>query len=80
VSLHYRQGLRYCSSPVQLWHYANQVSNLDPTMLALCPLHLTIIEQAGTTTVLFNRPSVAATGSAALEDKVITAIKRALQA
>jgi uncharacterized protein (DUF302 family) len=65
--------------------YANQVSNLDPTMLALCPLHLTIIEQAGSTTVLFNRPSLVAAGSAAqpvlleVENKVIAAIRQALQ-
>ncbi|MDQ7048948.1 MAG: hypothetical protein Q9M92_05155 [Enterobacterales bacterium] len=37
--------------------YANQVSNEDPMMLGLCPLHLTPIEQTGQTTVLFNRPS-----------------------
>jgi len=65
--------------------YANQVSNLDPTMLALCPLHLTIIEQAGKTTVLFDRPSAAAGDSAALpvlsevESKVIAAIRQGLE-
>ncbi|MBE9568180.1 MAG: DUF302 domain-containing protein, partial [Proteobacteria bacterium] len=38
--------------------YANKVSNLDPDMLGFCPLHLTLTERDGKTTVLFNRPSV----------------------
>lgn len=65
--------------------YANQVSNLDPSMLGFCPLHLTIIEAAGKTTVLFNRPSTGVTASPAhpvlveVENKVIAAIRAALQ-
>lgn len=64
--------------------YANQVSNLDPTMLGFCPLHLTVIEKNTTTTVLFNRPSVAAGNSPAVtvlkeaESGVIGAIDKAL--
>jgi uncharacterized protein (DUF302 family) len=60
---------------------ANQVMNADPDMLALCPMHLTLIHQAGTTKVLFARPSVAGRGSAAepalkqIEDAVIGVIK-----
>ena len=65
--------------------YANQVSNLDTGMLGLCPLHLTLIEKDGRTTVLFNRPSVIAAGSPALEvireieSQVIEAIAQGLK-
>jgi uncharacterized protein (DUF302 family) len=64
--------------------YANQVSNLDPEMLALCPLHITLIEKTGTTTALFVRPSVVATGSPAqavllqVEEKIIKAVQLAM--
>ncbi len=37
--------------------YANRLSNLDPSALALCPLHVTLIQKAGVTTVLFVKPS-----------------------
>lgn len=47
--------------------YANRVSNLDPGMLGLCPLHLTLIEKEGHSTVLFNRPTAIAAGSPAFE-------------
>ena len=66
--------------------YANQVSNLDVNMLALCPLHITLIEKAGATTVLFVRPSVIAAGSPSqsvlleVEEKIIKAIKQASSA
>lgn len=59
------EGIRamvFCSG----W-YANRVSNADPDMLALCPLHITLIQQQGQTRVLFARPSVIAAGSEALE-------------
>lgn len=75
------RSMVFCNS----W-YANQISNLDPTMLALCPLHLTLIEKAGTTTVLFARPTVVAQNSPAykvlleVEQKIINAIKVALPA
>lgn len=65
--------------------YANKVSNLDPDMLGFCPLHLSLIERDGETTVLFNRPSVIAKDSPAkdvfieIEAKVIEAIKKGLQ-
>lgn len=61
--------------------YANQVSNQDPRMLALCPLHMTLIEKDGKTTALFARPTVMAADSPArdtlaeLESGVIDAIK-----
>ncbi len=38
--------------------YVNQVSNQDPTMLALCPLSVTLTQQGNTTTVHMLRPSV----------------------
>ena len=46
--------------------YANQVSNADPTMMALCPLHVTLIQEMGNTRVLFARPTVIARDSKAL--------------
>jgi len=46
--------------------YANQISNQDPTMLALCPLHITLIQERGSTRVLFARPTVMARDSKAL--------------
>lgn len=61
--------------------YANQVSNRDPKMLGLCPLHMTLIEKKGVTTALFNRPTVIARNSpsyeflARVEAEVIEAIK-----
>jgi len=64
--------------------YANKVSNLDPHMLGFCPLHLTLIEREGKTTVLFNRPSAVVTNSPAsdlllkIENEVIAAIKQGL--
>ncbi len=61
-----RNGLEGIRSMVfcNAW-YANQVSNQDPGMLALCPLHLTLTHKAGFTRVLFLRPSHAAQGSGA---------------
>ena len=65
--------------------YANKVSNLDPNMLGFCPLHITLIEREGKTTVLFNRPGVIAQNSPAkellltIESEVIAAIQLGLQ-
>lgn len=65
--------------------FANEVSNKDPAMLAVCPMHLTIIEKHGIATVLFVRPSVVGAGSAAepvlrkLEHKVVAAIDAGLR-
>ena len=65
--------------------YANKVSNLDPNMLGFCPLHLTLIEREGRTTVLFNRPGVMAKNSPAsellqkIESEVIQIIRQAVQ-
>lgn len=65
--------------------YANQVSNADPDMLALCPLHVTLVQQAGSTRILFVKPSVVAAGSKAeavaaeLEQAVADALDEAVQ-
>lgn len=65
--------------------YANKVSNLDPHMLGFCPLHISLIEREGKTTVLFNRPALIAQNSPAkdlllnIEAEVIAAIESAVQ-
>jgi len=46
--------------------YANAVSNADPDMLALCPLHITLVQKNGVTRILFTRPTVIARDSKAL--------------
>jgi uncharacterized protein (DUF302 family) len=64
--------------------YANQVSNADPELMALCPLHITLIQQDARTRVLFVAPSKVAAGSRAvaiateLEQAVAKAIEQAL--
>ncbi len=66
--------------------YANQVSNVDPNLLALCPLRIALIHKNGVTTALFARPSLVAAGSPGLalikeiENKVIEAIDAGLNA
>lgn len=61
--------------------YANQMSNADPQMLALCPLHISLVYKDGITRILFVRPSLVATGSPAekialeLEQDVIRTIE-----
>ena len=80
-----RSGLEGIRSMVfcNAW-YANQVSNQDPQMVALCPLHLTLTHKAGLTQVLFLRPSHAAQGSGAeaiageLEAAVMEAVEAGL--
>jgi len=64
--------------------YANEISNLDPDMLALCPLHITLTHKKGITAILFVRPSQVAAHSPAkdvaeeLEQDVIRAIEQGL--
>jgi uncharacterized protein (DUF302 family) len=64
--------------------YANKVSNEDPSMLAIYPLHITVIHKADITQVLFVRPSKIAAGSPAektakeMEQDVIRTIERSL--
>ena len=45
---------------------ANAVANADPKALALCPLHITLIEKHGRATILFERPSQVAAQSPAI--------------
>jgi uncharacterized protein (DUF302 family) len=45
--------------------YANQVSNYDPKMLALCPMHITVTHKQGITSVLYVRPGRVAKDSPA---------------
>jgi hypothetical protein len=74
------RSLVFCNA----W-YANQVSNKDTAMLALCPLHMTLIEKDGVTTALFARPTVIAASSPArgvlseLENEVIAAIRAGMK-
>ena len=73
------KSMVFCDAPL-----AVKISNADPAMLALCPLHLTLTQKAGRVSVLFVRPGVIAKGSNAeapakeLEDKVIKAIESGL--
>ena len=73
------KSMVFCNGPL-----AVKISNADPAMLALCPLHLTLTQKAGRVSVLFVRPGVIAQGSKAeapakeLEEKVIKAIESGL--
>jgi hypothetical protein len=70
--------------------YANQVSNLEPRLLALCPLHLTLYRTlyrtADTTHIVFARPTVLANDTAAatlvteLEAGVVKAVQQGIDA
>ena len=74
------KSLVFCNGPL-----AVKISNADPAMLGLCPLHLTLTQKAGRVTVLFVRPGVAASGSPAqaaakeLEEKLIKTIESGLK-
>ena len=63
--------------------FGNMIMNTDPTMMAYCPIRITLTEKDGKTTVLFVRPSSAPRDSKAykilvkLEKKVIGAIETA---
>lgn len=65
--------------------YANAVANVDPDMLALCPLRLGMYEKQGVTVILFARPTVIARQSKAkeilqeLEKEVIEAIQQGIK-
>ena len=66
--------------------YTNQISNLEPRLLATCPLHLTLYRQGDATHVVFLRPTVAGAGSKAealmqeLETEVSAAVEQGLAA
>lgn len=63
---------------------ANAIANADPALLALCPLHITLIHKDGLSTVYFARPSAIAAGSpgeaqaSALEADIVKVIESAL--
>ena len=73
------RSMVFCSA----W-YANKISNIDPSMLALCPLHITLYSKNNKTHVLFVRPGKVAGPSKAhkvakeLEDDVIRTIEIAI--
>jgi uncharacterized protein (DUF302 family) len=64
--------------------FANQVLNLDPEMMAMCPMTVTLLHKLGTTTILFERLTPVATGSAAedifweVENTIISIIESVL--
>lgn len=62
--------------------YANRLSNLDPSALALCPLHVTLIQKAGITTVLFVKPgAVVQNGPAApLALEIEASVEKSIEA
>lgn len=66
--------------------YANEISNKDVKMTALCPLHLTMTQHDGQTSVNFVRPDMVAKGSPAesvaheLTELVIKAITEGIEA
>ncbi len=66
--------------------YANQVSNIEPDLLAMCPLHISLYARDGVTRVVFVRPTHVARGSDAvtllkeLEADVSGAIQQGIDA
>jgi len=50
-----------------IW-WTNQMASADPDMLALCPLHVSLYEKDGKTSVVMLRPSVVANGSGAMDE------------
>jgi len=64
-----RQDLSAAKSMVfcNIW-WTNRIAGADPNMLSLCPLHLSLYEKDGKTSVTMLRPSVAAQGSDALKE------------
>jgi uncharacterized protein (DUF302 family) len=81
-----RQGLSGVRSLVfcHIW-WTNQIASADPDMLALCPLHLSLYEKDGKTSLVMPRPSVMARGSGAeaqaaeLEEELTAIIEGALE-
>ena len=73
------RSMVFCSA----W-YANKISNIDPSMLALCPLRITLYTKDKNTHILFVRPGKVAGPSKAqkvakeLEDDVIRTIEVAI--
>ena len=61
--------------------YANQLLNLDPKVMAVCPMSVTVLYKQGVITVLFERLTAAAPDSPAhdvlweMENTIISAIE-----
>lgn len=70
------RSMVFCSA----W-YVNEVSNIDPEMLALCPMHITLYRQDNITHIVYIRPTHVGRRSAAasllegLEAKVSAAVE-----
>ena len=80
-----RQGLSGIKSMVFCnIGWTNRLASVAPELLSLCPLHLTLYEKDGETTVVFPRPSSIAAGSAGidaakeLEQQMIGIVEKAL--
>lgn len=64
--------------------FTNQIMNLDPKMMALCPITIAVLSKEGKTTISFERLTPIAKGSAAedvlweVENTIITAIENAV--
>ena len=78
-----RSGLSAIRSMVfcNAW-YTNQVSNRDPGLLAMCPLHVTLYQQGESTHVLFMRPTHIGQGSDAMPllEELEADVSKAIQA
>lgn len=78
-----RNGLSAIRSMVfcNVW-YTNAVSNIDPTLLSLCPLHITLFHKAGTTSIVFTRPTHTGAGSkaTALLEELEADVRKAIEA
>jgi hypothetical protein len=78
-----RSGLSGIRSMVfcNAW-YTNAISNAEPALLSLCPLHITLFHKAGTTSIVFTRPTHAGAGSkaAALLGELETDVRKAVEA
>ena len=78
------QGIRsmmFCNA----W-YVNEVSNIDPQLMAFCPMHITLYRQDNITHIVFTRPAHVGKRSAAagllegLEAKVSAAVEAGIAA
>lgn len=80
-----RQGLSGIKSMVFCnIGWTNKLASVAPELLALCPLHMTLYEKDGETTVVFPRPAAIAAGSVGidaareLEQQLIGIVEKAL--
>jgi hypothetical protein len=78
-----RNGLSAIRSMVfcTAW-YTNAISNIEPALLSLCPLHITLFHKAGTTSIVFSRPAHTGAGSkaSALLEELETDVSKAIEA